>query len=53
VPVNKHGAPLRGEVVMFPETEVLIKINAIEIQQAWPSIWMGTQSRSSNSLKKK
>jgi hypothetical protein len=33
VPVTKHGEPLRGGVVMYPETEVLIKLSAIEFQQ--------------------
>jgi hypothetical protein len=34
VPVDKHGEPLKSEVVMYPETEVLIKLSPIEIQQA-------------------
>ena len=33
MPVTKHGEPLSGGVIMYPEIEVLIKINAIEIQQ--------------------
>jgi hypothetical protein len=32
MPVTKHGEPLRGGVVMGPETEVLIKLSATEIQ---------------------
>ena len=32
--INKHGEPLRRGVVMYPETEVLIKLSPIEIQQA-------------------
>ena len=34
MPVTRHGEPLRGGVVMYPETEVLIKRSATEIQQA-------------------
>ena len=34
MPVTKHGEPLRGGVVMYPETEVLIKLSGIELQQA-------------------
>ena len=34
MPVTKHGEPLRGGVVMYPETEVLIKLSPNEIQQA-------------------
>jgi len=34
VPVTRHGEPLRGGDVMYPETEVLIKLSATEIQQA-------------------
>lgn len=34
MPVNQHGDPLRAEVVMYPQTEVLIKLSPIEIQQA-------------------
>jgi len=34
VPVTKHGEPLGGGVVMGPETEVLIKLSANEIQPA-------------------
>jgi hypothetical protein len=33
-PINKHGEPLRRRVVMYPETEVLIKLSPIEVQQA-------------------
>jgi hypothetical protein len=32
--INQHGEPLSGGIVMYPETEVLIKLSAIEIQQA-------------------
>jgi hypothetical protein len=34
VTVKKHGEPLGGEVAMYPETGVLIKLSPIEIQQA-------------------
>jgi hypothetical protein len=34
VPVQKHGELISREVVMYPETEVLIKLSPIEIQQA-------------------
>jgi hypothetical protein len=34
VPVTKIGEPLRGGIVMYAEPEVLIKLSAIEIQQA-------------------
>ena len=34
MPVTKHGEPLRGGVVMYPETKVLIKLSATEIQPA-------------------
>ena len=34
MPLDKHGEPLKSEVVMYPETEVLIKLSPIEIQQA-------------------
>ena len=34
MPVTRHGEPLREGVVMSPETEVLIKLSATEIQQA-------------------
>ena len=34
MPLTKHGELLRGGVVMGPEIEVLIKLSAIEIQQA-------------------
>ena len=33
MPVTKHGEPLRAGVVMYPKTEVLIKLSATEIQQ--------------------
>ena len=32
--VTKHGEPLRGGVVMYPEIEVLIKLSGIESQPA-------------------
>jgi hypothetical protein len=32
--VAKHGDPLKGGIVMYPEPEVLIKLSPIEIQQA-------------------
>jgi hypothetical protein len=31
---TEHGKSLRGGIVMYAETEVLIKLSAIEIQQA-------------------
>ena len=34
MPVIKHGEPLKGGVVMYPEAKVLIKLSATEIQQA-------------------
>jgi hypothetical protein len=34
VPVAKHGESLRGGIVMYHMPEVLIKLSAIEIQQA-------------------
>jgi hypothetical protein len=33
VPINKHGEPLRRGIVMYPQTEVLIKLSPIKIQQ--------------------
>jgi hypothetical protein len=30
----RHGEPLRGGIVMYPEPEVLIKLSAIDLQQA-------------------
>ena len=34
MPVTQHGELLRGGVVMYPETEVLIELSATEIQSA-------------------
>jgi hypothetical protein len=34
MPVTNHGEPLRGGAVMYAEPEVMIKLSAIEIQQA-------------------